>query len=81
MQTVPQHATYNRDTLAAEAGISPRRLKRWIAVGVVPPAHGRNPRWAYYDDTHLRAIRRVLREVCDHNVTLAEYRERLHGPV
>ena len=78
MQIAPTYRTYSRETLAAEAGISPRRLKRWIALGLVPAAHGRNPRWSYYDDTHLRAVRNVLRDVCDHNVTLTEYRERLH---
>lgn len=77
MQRVaPAPRTYSRQALAAEFGVSPRRITHWVHEKLIPKAHGRNPRWAYYDDLHVRAIRRLLAEVYDHNVTLAEYRER-----
>lgn len=51
---------YNRHELAAALGIPVRTLSCWINLGRVPKAKGTNPRWSYYDDTHLAAAREYI---------------------
>ena len=70
---------FSRETLAAEFGVNPWLISKWVRIKAIPRAHGSNPRWSYYDSTHVRAIRRLLAQVYDHNVTLAEYAERVNG--
>lgn len=70
--------TYSRESLADELGISPRQVSHLVAQGLIPPAHGsRNGdrfggrRWAYYDDTHVRAFR-AYQAVRDNNTRMGE---------
>ena len=79
MQLAQTYRTFSRESLAAELGVTPRRISYWVNVGVMPPAHGSNPRWAYYDDHHVRRGRAILRDVYDARITFADYRERLDG--
>lgn len=54
-------ATYTRESLAAEVGVSEDTLKTWLRQGLISPARGRgNHRDRYYDDGHLRECRALL---------------------
>ena len=64
-------ARFSRESLAAEVGVSPRRISYWIEEGLIPKAHGTNPRNKYYDDTHVAAIR-ALRAVSYNSATLTD---------
>lgn len=65
---------YSLDGLAAhfeDFGVTRRKIQRWVNDGLIPPAHGTNPRWKYYDATHIRAIRAVI-AVRENNTTFAD---------
>jgi DNA-binding transcriptional MerR regulator len=76
---MPQETRFTKEALAAYFGVTPRNIKHWRAAGIVPAPHGHG-RWAYYSDLHVQAIRQLRIHVYDHNVTLAEYAERLREP-
>ena len=84
MKLAASHRTYSRQALAAEVGVSPRQISEWITKECLHRAKG-SPhirgasKTKYYDDTHVARIREILRDVYDSRVTLADYRERLHG--
>lgn len=63
--------TYSRESLAEVLGTSPRTISHLVHQGLIPPAHGSNPRWAYYDDTHVRAFR-AYQAVRDNNTRLSD---------
>lgn len=51
---------YSREALAATLGVTPRLISKWVNRKLLSPAHGRNPRWKYYSDDHLRQGRAIL---------------------
>lgn len=69
---------YNRESLAATAGVPVETLKLWIKQGLISPAHrpphSKSPNQAYYSDTHLREIRALL-AIKENNATFKNVRE------
>lgn len=60
-ETAPDtNGRYTRFELAETCGVTAREIQRWINTGLVSPAHGNNPRWAYYDQQHIDEIQALL---------------------
>jgi DNA-binding transcriptional MerR regulator len=66
---------YNRESLAAMAGVSLETLKFWIKQGLISPAHqpphSKSPNQRYYSDLHVREVRAVL-AIKEHNTHLRD---------
>ncbi|MBX6342145.1 MAG: MerR family transcriptional regulator [Thermomicrobiaceae bacterium] len=74
--TTPDAMTIHQ--LAERAGVPRRRIRHYIAEGLLPPPSGRG-RAAHYREEHLRRLRQIeaLRAV---NLGLEEIRRRLGEP-
>lgn len=66
--------TWSITALASEAGVTERRIRKWIEKGALMPAIGRGVN-AYYTAEHLERIRLIL-TILDDNMTLADIRDR-----
>lgn len=70
--------TYTLDQLAAETGVSPSRIRKWIYRGIVPhaikPPEGGRP---HYTIDHVKRIREIL-DILDRNMTLADLYDYFH---
>jgi DNA-binding transcriptional MerR regulator len=70
LQTISPPQRLSREGLAAECDVTPRRISYWITEGLVPPAHGTNPRNKWYGPDHVAAVCAVK--------TIREYNTRLY---
>jgi DNA-binding transcriptional MerR regulator len=61
--------------LASLAGVTPRTIRYYVSVGLIPPPDQAG-RAARYDEDHLRRIR-LIRRLQDRHLPLAEIRSRL----
>ena len=70
---------WDLDRLARESGVSPRTIRNWISLGLVPGPHSKG-RYAEYSQRHLDRIRDIqrLREQAD-GISFAEIRRALSG--
>ncbi|MCX7622238.1 MAG: helix-turn-helix domain-containing protein [Thermomicrobium sp.] len=61
--------------LAERAGVPPRRIRYYVARGLLPPPEGRGPT-ARYGPEHLRRLQ-LIRELRERRLGLDDIRERL----
>lgn len=73
---------YTLDALAAHTGFSPRAIRKYIHLRIIPPATGRGggTRYAgvgWYTQEHIRALLR-LRAILDTRMNLDDIRDRMN---
>ncbi|GBD19118.1 hypothetical protein HRbin27_01621 [bacterium HR27] len=61
--------------LAERSGVPPRRIRYYVAQGLLPPPRGRGPS-ARYGSVHLERLR-LIKELRERRLGLDEIRERL----
>jgi DNA-binding transcriptional MerR regulator len=61
--------------LAARTGVPPRRIRYYVAKGLLPPPHGRGPT-ARYGAVHVQRLR-LIQELRQRRFGLEEIRDRL----
>lgn len=69
---------YTLDSLAAETDLSPRSIRTYIQLGVIPRGEPvRDPRVGVYTYRHVQALME-LKRIRDSNMSLADIRDRLN---
>ena len=74
---MPTDQEYSISELATLAGITPRTVRYYVSVGLLPSPGQAGPA-SRYGDAHLRRLRLIRRLQADH-LPLAEIRSRLDG--
>ena len=72
---MPTDTGYAIAELASLAGVTPRTIRYYVSVGLIPPPDQAG-RAARYDEDHLRRIR-LIRLLQDQHLPLAAIRSRL----
>ncbi|MET0773003.1 MAG: MerR family transcriptional regulator, partial [Candidatus Limnocylindrales bacterium] len=75
MTPMPNETGYAITDLASLAGVTPRTIRYYISVGLIP-APEQQGRAARYGEDHLRRIR-LIRRLQEQHLPLAEIRSRL----
>lgn len=66
--------------LISHTGVSRRTLRWWRETGILHRPNGGRGANAWYDDSHIRQIERIKRDLRDGKVTIADLRDRYHPP-
>jgi DNA-binding transcriptional MerR regulator len=74
---MPTEPEYTLQELATIAGVTPRTVRYYISVGLLPPPGQVGPGTRYGDD-HLQRVR-LIRRLQDQHLPLAEIRSRIEG--
>ncbi len=66
-----RYLSLTRKELADRTGISEALVKKYIALGLLPPGTGEK-RWCRYDDRHVRRITHIRENHNHEAITLSE---------